>query len=656
MCGIVGAVAQAGLEPGQVDRVRAMARALVHRGPDGFGLYHDRSAVLASQRLAIIDPAHGEQPVANETGSVRAVFNGEIFNHRELRRHLRARGHEFRSQCDTEVLVHLYEEHGLGLVEHLDGQFAFALWDAAERRLLLARDRFGICPLVYTVRGGILSFASEVKALIAGGAVEPELDEAGLAQVVRLNCCIAPRTLFRGVSALPPAHLLVLDPRGQSVRAYWELEFPRHGERPVRPFAYYRDGVAERLEGAVRRATVSDAPVGTFLSGGIDSGAITLLSSRARGSPLPAYTVTSPHRSFDESDGAARVSALAGASLHKVLADDALIARQLRQLVWHAETPVLSTEAAALLALSERAHRDVKVVLTGEGADEAFAGYAAFRQQQWISRPATWVGRLGRALVRPAVTALFGWDFLLPAEERLDAIHGELGFLPAQLHEYELYRWLAPLVFREELSRRVLEQPVWSELGISRERVAGRHWLDQSLYLGYRAMLPGYLLGPHGDRVLMAHSVEGRYPFLDRELVEFSAWIPPEHKLNDLSNKYVLRQAARAWLPEQVVSAPKRRFMASFGMPFLSRDAPEEVRRLLAPDTLRSYGYFDPERVQRTIQGLQQSWVAAAHFASPRTRMAQLVFGMAITLVASVQMFHHLFIERRARAAVPAGA
>jgi asparagine synthase (glutamine-hydrolysing) len=651
VCGIVGSVAPAGgLAPGVGVRIDAAAAVLRHRGPDELGRYSDGYAALCCDRLAIIDVARGQQPVTNETGSVVAVLNGEIFNHRRLRDALRASGHRFRSACDSEVLVHLYEERGAALVDELDGQFAFAIWDVPARRLLLARDRMGICPLHYHVAGGTLSFASEAKALFAARLVEPRLDEVGFAQAALMNAVVAPRPLFAGVAQLGPAHRLHFDRDGLRIERYWDLRFPRPDERPQRTPAAWAGELSERMRAAVASSLESDVPVGTFLSGGIDSGIVTTLAARVAGAPLPAYSIASSHRRFDERSGAERVSRAVGAPLHTVLADEMLVARSFPALIWHAESPVLSTEAAALLALAQRARRDVKVVLTGEGADEAFAGYANFKQHL-VLRPLIERGpaRLRRAL-RPLARRLFGDDFLVPAEHRLDEVHDALGFIPAQLYEHEFYRGVAPLVFEPARARAVLGRPLWADLGIAKEPLAGLHWLDQSLYIGYRVMLPGYLLGAHGDRALMASSIEGRYPFLDRGLVEFAASIPPELKLRRGSDKYVLRESARGLVPPATVRARKRRFMAPFGTPFLLPGAPPEIRALLAPDALRAFGYFDPARVGRVAAALS-ALQDRGH--GPRSDLERLRLGCALTLVASTQLFHHLFIAGAGLASPP---
>jgi len=642
MCGIVGIVTPNGtLDAESSARLEQAAASIRHRGPDEFGHWSDERACLCCNRLSIIDPQTGQQPIWNERRTVVVVTNGEIFNHVSLREALIRRGHSFRSRCDSEVLVHLYEDFGAALVDYIDGQFAFALWDLEKRCLLLARDRFGICPLHYSVLKGGLCFASEAKAILATGLIAPRLDPIGLAQVACLNTVIAPRTLFHGISQLPPAHYLLLDSQGLRIRRYWDLHFPTVDQRHNRRFGDWVAELSTRVQTAVKRTLISDVPIGTFLSGGIDSGIITMLASREVGS-LPAYSIVSRHRRFDEFAGAERISRAAGTPLHTVTADETLIAQNFAKLVWHAESPVLSTEAAALLALAQRAGQDVKVILTGEGADEAFAGYLNFKQHMFLRRLNDGVAGGVRSISRRLMTRLFQDSFFVPPEERLSAIRDKVGFLPAQMYEYEFFRGLVPLIFDDHHCRAILASPLWADLDLSPELVADRHWLDQSLYLGYRLMLSNYLLGPHGDRVLMAHSVEGRYPFLDRELVEFAASIPPEFKLRRMKEKYVLRAAAVSWLPRESVDAPKRRFMAPFGTPFLHPEAPVEIRELLSEQQLREFGYFDPVRITR----LRDALTAADGRRGLRSDLDRLRLGCAMTLVVSTQLFHHLFIKR----------
>ena len=649
MCGIAGiASPNHDLNQLAVESVVRMAAQLRHRGPDGSGVFAGARAVLACERLAIVDPEHGNQPVFDESRQVSVVFNGEIYNHLDLRQELLNRGHTFRSCCDSEVLVHLYEEAGPEMLKRLEGQFAFALWDANKRCLLLARDRFGICPLFYLEKDDGIVFASEIKAILATGFCRPELDESALAEVICLGTSVAPRTMFRSIRALPPAHLLMVDPHGRSTRRYWELDIPRQHDRSVLPTSTYIAGLTERIDTAVRRTIAVDVPVGTFLSGGLDSSLIASAAAQAAKTPFPAFSIGSRHRVFDESQAAARAANHVGASLETIIGDEELIAQNFEKLIQSAETPVLSTEAAALMALSARAQAKVKVILTGEGADEAFGGYLCFRQHRVIGLLNGHPRSFGRNLVRWAAEAFYGSDYLLPSAERCEEIRTAVGSFPAQAYEFEFCRAIGSRVLHDEHWRKVEAYPLWQSLPIKREAIAGRHWFDQSLYLGYQIMLPNYLLGPHGDRAMMANSVEGRYPFLDRELVEYAAQIPPRLKLRWLTEKYILRRAARRWLPETIATIRKKRFMTPFGGPFIGPHVPRLIRELLAPDTLLDYGYFDPGKVGRVIHDLQRPREKSI---AKRTRSLheRLALGMALTLVVSMQLFHHLFLRRKTR-------
>lgn len=649
MCGIAGiASPNHDLNQLAVETVVRMATQLRHRGPDDSGVFAGARAVLACQRLAIVDPENGNQPVFDESRQVSAVFNGEIYNHLALRQELLSRGHTFRSCCDSEVLVHLYEEEGPEMIKRLEGQFAFGLWDANKRCLLLARDRFGICPLFYLELDDTLVFASEIKAILAAGFCDPELDESALAEVICLGTSVAPRTMFRSIYALPPAHLLIIDMAGRSTRCYWELDIPRQNDRPALPTSTYIAGLTERIDTAVRRTIAVDVPVGTFLSGGLDSSLIASAAAHAAGTPFPAFSIGSRHRFFDETQAAARAANHVGAPLETIMGDEELIAQNFEKLIQSAETPLLSTEAAALMALTGRAQSKVKVILTGEGADEAFGGYLCFRQHRVVGLLNANPRLPGRNLIHWGAQAFYGSDYLLPSAERCEEIRAAVGSFPAQTYEYEFCRSVGSRVLHDERWRKVEAYPLWQSLPIKREAIAGRHWLDQSLYLGYQIMLPNYLLGPHGDRVMMANSVEGRYPFLDRDLVEYAAQIPPQLKLRWLTEKYILRRAARNWLPETIATLRKKRFMTPFGSPFLGQHVPSLIRELLTPDALLDYGHFDPSKVSRVIHDLQRPR-EKSRAKRARNLLELLALGMALTLVVSMQLFHHLFLRRKAR-------
>lgn len=645
MCGIAGALFRRPTTAADSAVVAAMADAIAHRGPDAFAIECSGRAVLASRRLSIVDVAHGGQPFTGCRGDVKVVYNGEIYNYKALRAELSAAGHGFRSDSDGEVIAHLYEAFGDAFVSRLEGQFAIALWDAAVGRLILARDRFGICPLHWAETEDAVYFCSEAKGFFHAGILAPDASPDALAQLFYFGTICAPATAFRGVNALQQAHSMdVTLTRTNSSRAYWTLDFPRIADQPrPHPDAAGRR-VAELFAQAVASQTLGEFPATCLLSAGIDSAMVAAAAGREQPG-LRAFCATSAQPRFDEGAQARATAETLGLQFHPVEVGDERIAEVFPRLIYHAESPVLSTEAAALLCVAERIRDHSKIVLTGEGADEAFAGYLAFRQYKAIG----WLTRRGlgalRAWARPLLRRHYGNDCLLPGEPRLDAVRSRIGFVPAQAYEWEFYRTALLPVLSEEYAAQVDGDAPLQAFSLPTEATEGRHWLHRSLLVGQQVMLPNYLLGPHGDRVLAANSIEGRYPFLDRALFEYAATLPPELKIRRMREKAVLRAAAQRWLPESIRLRPKRRFMMPFGTPFLGPAAPEWVHDALAPDALREAGYFDPDAVARVLRALRTYRSGAS---GARAYLERLALGIAVTCVVSTQLWHRVFSELRA--------
>lgn len=643
MCGIAGALYRRPVTALDVERIRAMSQVIAYRGPDDQGVVRAGPCVLAAVRLSIVDVAHGRQPYRNENGRVRVVFNGEIYNHQALHTALAGRGHRLASHSDGEIIAHLYEEYGAACFDMLDGQFAIAIADAANGTLLLARDRVGICPLHWIETPDGVYFCSEIKGLLAIGSAPRKANPLALLQMAYFGTVCAPTTAFQDVRALLPAHCLSIGAeRTGTPRRYWALAFPRHGEQPAVTEKAACNGLQARLEAAVQTHVQGEFPATCFLSGGIDSAVIgALLSPRAAdGKSVDAFCATSEHKKIDEG-GAARITADAlGLRFNPVEMTETDISTVFSRLVWHAEVPTISTEAAALFLLSGKVRERSKVVLTGEGADEAFGGYLAFRQSKLLGPLAGPGLSMIRAAVRPLLLRHYGTDCLLPGDARIDAVRDHLGCFPAQAYEWEFYRAATLPVLAPTYREMLRQERQWDGFSFDREAVRGRHWLNRSLYVGYQVMLPNYLLGPHGDRLFAANSIEGRYPFLDRSLIEYAAALPPSLKIRGMREKYILRRTAERWLPKDIAARPKRRFAMPFGTPFTGARAPAIYRHLLAADTLRNYGYFDAAAVQRVLDAL----AGAPGAPGARGYLDRLGLGVALTLVASMQLWHYLFI------------
>jgi asparagine synthase (glutamine-hydrolysing) len=584
MCGIAGLLRLDGatVDP---DALRALVDPLIHRGPDGEGHHVDGPLGFGMRRLSIIDLQTGDQPIANEDGQVWVVFNGEIYNYRELRADLERRGHHFATRTDTEVLVHLYEEAGPGLLEQLRGMFAFALWDARARRLLLARDRAGKKPLYYAHLGDRLVFGSEIKALLADPSVPGDLDPTALYHYLCLGFVPHPRSIYRAIRALPPAHYLIAEPSGAvRVERYWELKFaPKHtcGLRAI------DEGIETLLGEAVRLRLRSDVPVGVFLSGGIDSGLVTAAAARASDEPLRTFAVGFEGQANPELALARQVAARYGTRHEEVVLDLAAEARQLPALLTaldHAyDEPYADSSAIPSYFVARAARAHVKVVLNGDGGDEAFAGYRRYTAALLLGPVNATLGPAARLLGRrvPAPQQRRGavaWSLRLLEAAGLPPAERFLRW-SALRTDAEAQRLCTPGLLEgveetaTELAARCLAQC----------RAAGA-WgpVDTLQAMDFNLVLPDDLLVKM-DRATMANSLEARSPLLDHRLLEFAARVPEWLRASPLTTKPLLRRLARRWLPAGVVEAPKRGFEIPLAHWFRGDLRPEITERLANP-------------------------------------------------------------------------
>lgn len=587
MCGIAGV-----FSPNREFRVdqptlHQMAQRLVHRGPDESGFFSDAGIGFGFTRLAIIDLATGNQPHRNEDETIISICNGEIYNFKELRADLEQRGHRFRTRCDVEIIVHLYEEYGPGCVRHLNGQFAIALYDRTRHALLLARDHVGIAPLFHTrIEGGIV-FASEIKALLAHPLVTPAIDPAGLDQILTFPGLVSPTTMFAGIEALPPGHYLYIEAGRPAVpTCYWDLDYPEQGAAAeVRPEFYYSERVEDLLLKAVRRRLNADVPVGFYLSGGLDSSLIGAMTKAVLPEQrLHSFSITFPEADIDERRYQRAMAEHLNSVHHEAdfTADE--IADRLRRAVLCAETPLKESYNTCSLALSALA-RDSghKVILTGEGADELFAGYVGYRLDA--------TGARGGGAPDDIETML--------EDELREQMWGQSDFFYDR--DYLPLRELKASLYSEALAARQPEFEATRQPVIDIARMRNRHPLHQRSYADFKLRLSDHLLADHGDRVTYANSIEARYPFLDIDLIDFVRTIPPDLLIRNDTEKYVLRQVAAKYLPDQVARREKFGFVAP-GSPFLLARNIEWINDILAPDRIKRQNYFNPEVVERLRQ------------------------------------------------------
>ena len=603
MCGIVGYAGSGVRTDDAAPLLRRMCAAIAHRGPDGEGIHVGVGVGLGHRRLAVIDLSpDGAQPMSSRDGAVRIVYNGEVFNFPELRALLEARGRRFVSRSDTEVVLQLYEEFGVDFVTRLNGDFALAIWDERHRRLVLARDRMGVRPLFHASRGPTMFFASEVKALLEVPSIEAQIDPVALDQIFTIWAPLPPRTIFRDVEELPPGHIMVVEAGARRSWAYWTLDFPDMADAVEQ-----RDGrqAAEELGDLLRDATRirlrADVDVGSFLSGGLDSSAISAIVARELPGRLKTFAVTFDDAAFDESRYQQVMASALETRHSSIRCSGGDIAEVFPDVIRHAEQPILRAAPAPLHMLSGLVRREgLKVVLTGEGADEIFAGYDLFRE----ARIRRFCARQSASRIRPHLFRRI-YPYLTSLQQQtpqyLAAFFGTGADSPDD-----------PLFSHRPRIRATAGAKMFFSAGL-REEVGGydaaeelaaslpprfNHWhpLHQAQYLETRLLLPGYILSSQGDRMAMAHGIETRFPFLDHRLVEFAAGLPPELKLRGLREKHILRAAVAGMVPESIVERAKQPYRSPDSEAFRSNEA-EYVEEAFSASEVDRTGLFNPQAV-----------------------------------------------------------
>lgn len=604
MCGICGCYEAS--EPADPELIQRMLGALRHRGPDGSGYYRDESVTLGHTRLAIIDAAGGVQPMTGEDGRVWVAFNGEIFNYVEIRTELISRGHAFRTRSDTEVIVHAWEEWGAECFRRFNGQWALAIWDRRTRELTLCRDRYGIHPLFYAFAGRRLVFGSEVKALFCDDAVARRLDPVGLDELLTFWAVVPPRTLFDGVRQVEPGTFVTVTGSGVSTRSYWSPTFPQRGREQSQDIVEN----AERLRDAVIASTRlrfrrSDVPVGAYLSGGIDSAVTAALVARFAANDVQTYSLRFADPEYDEGEYQRTMSDVLHTSHHEVVVGERDIADALPDAIWHAESGLLRSAAVPMFLLSELVHRSGhRVVVTGEGADEVLAGYDLFREdkvRRFAARNAASATRAGAVealypwLQRsPALAPAFAQSFFALRADPLD---------PAMSHRP---RWGSTAVLKTMLQDgvRIADGDAAADALIARMPSEAARWdpLSRAQWLEIRTLLAGYLLSSQGDRMLMAHSVEGRFPFLDPDVFDLAATFPARQKILGLDEKHLLKRAFSDLVPTDILRRPKQPYRAPDAAGSLLESEPDWLHVVASSATVESDGIFTPDVVARLLE------------------------------------------------------
>jgi asparagine synthase (glutamine-hydrolysing) len=581
MCGICGYTDLNKQQPARIETLEAMADTIIHRGPDSFGYYTNGHTGFGFRRLSIIDLEGGHQPIYNEDKSIVLICNGEIYNYQELRGLLTQKGHSFRTNSDVEVILHLYEDYGTELFNRLNGQFAFALYDEREQKLILGRDHFGINPLYYTVVNDTFIFGSEIKALLAHPLVRAEVDLTGLDQTLSFPGLVSPRTMFKGIESLKSGHYLTVKGRDVSVKEYWDLDYPKEGEAVYdRSEKYYAEQLEELITQSVKYRLQADVLVGFYLSGGLDSSLVAALIHKLHpGNKRHSFSITFADKDICESRYQSLVARQVGSIHHEIGFDWVEIADRLSRVIHHCECPLKETYNTASMALSQAAKENgITVVLTGEGADELFAGYLGYRFDRF----------------RSAEQKEYSLETVLEDELR-KKLWGDKDFYYEK--DYFAFREVKEAIYAPDLASALSDFDCFNFELVDKEKIEGRHYTHQRSYVDFKLRIGDHLLADHGDRMALANSVEARYPFLDINLVEAVRFIPPELKINGFVEKYILRKVAENYVPQEVLNREKYAFVAP-GSPYLLSQNVEWINDLLSYDRLKRQGYFNPDTIE----------------------------------------------------------
>ena len=584
MCGICGMFDTKNKHRIERAVVENMTDKLFHRGPDAAGYYIKDNIAFGFTRLSIIDLEGGMQPLCSEDNSIALICNGEIYNHLELRKDLISKGHKFKTNCDVEVILHLYEDNGTDFINELNGQFAFAIFDSRENKLFCARDHAGIAPFFYTMADGIFIFASEIKAIIEHPSVGREVDLIGLDQIMSFPGMASPRTLFKNINSLEGGHYLLVDNNYLfKNKEYWDLNYYKINEIDyIKDENYYIEKLDELITRAVKYRLQADVPVGFYISGGLDSSIIALkIGQLDRNERRHSFSIDFTDKDISESKYQKIVSSRVNSIHHEKIFQFSDISKRLRKAVRHSESALKETYNTASLALSEQVREEnMKVVLTGEGADELFGGYVGYkfdslRQQQ-------------KKQITP--------QLLLEDEVRKE-IWGDEDFLYEK--DYYSYRRVKQEIYSSDINMiydkiDCLNYPI-----VNKERLHNVDIFCKRSYVDFKLRMSDHLLSDHGDRMAYANSVEARYPFLDKDFIEFSRFIPTALKLKGFDEKYILKKVAeKNNVPKEIIMRPKFAFVAP-GSPALLKQDIDFITDMLSYDRIKRQGYFNPDTIEK---------------------------------------------------------
>jgi asparagine synthase (glutamine-hydrolysing) len=630
MCGICGAVKFDRRQHIERSDLEAMNKQIVHRGPDEGGFYLSENVGLAMRRLCIIDLETGQQPMSNEDGNVRLVYNGEIYNHEALRSDLEARGHRYHSRSDTETIVHLYEEYGRDCVQHLRGMFAFAIWDARTRRLFAARDRLGIKPFYYRHTPEMFLFGSEIKTLLTYPGVHAQLNRGGLPEYLAFGYLAGPDTLFEGICKLLPGCTLEVNEAGElNIEQYWDLEHQEVSD--THPRHHYVQGYRDLLEQAMSSHLMSDVPLGVFLSGGLDSSVVAALTTKFKGEPIKTFSVGYEEVPYSELSYAREVAGHLGSDHYEVRVSQQEFFDSLPKLIWHEDEPIVWPSSVALYHVANLAQQHVTVVLTGEGSDETLAGYTRYPWTLWNARLDSVYRRMIPSSIRRRLRNIVADSSLLTAGVRRGLEHTFLGRDGNSWTSFYFDNFYSAFSVGEQQT--ILEEGFRPDAGVPYQN-STRFWerssgdlLTRLLYTDIKTYLVELLMKQ--DNMSMAASIESRVPFLDHVLVEYAARIPSRFKTRGLDGKRILKAAVEDLLPKSIIYRPKMGFPTPWRC-WLDGPQSDKLEMLLVEPRTMERELFKLEAVRRI-------------FAEHRSKVKD--HSDRIWRLLNIELWHRVFIE-----------
>ncbi|WP_282032640.1 asparagine synthase (glutamine-hydrolyzing) [Winogradskyella eximia] len=639
MCGISGFY-NCNLSPdNKTNILRHMLTRIKHRGPDESGIYLAKKVGLGSVRLSIVDLATGTMPLSNADESLWIVFNGEIFNHIELREELLAKNHTFKTQSDTEVIVHLYEEYGPEFLNKLNGQFAIAIWDKTKQELFLARDRVGIRPLFYTTIGNTFVFASEIKSFLEFPGFHPKISEKTLSEYFTFWTSLSADTIFEGVSELPPGSYMTINAHSKSIKTYWKLPITKPNEYQFNTPKEAAEAFETIFTDAVKLRLRADVPVAAYLSGGLDSSITTAFIKKISPNNLRTFSIGFTEKDFDESSYQNIARDYFETQHSSVTCSPKDISDSFKNVVWHAEAPLLRTAPTpmSLLAKSVR-DQNIKVVITGEGADELFGGYNIFKETKikhfWAKDPQSKYRPLLLKKLYPYIPQINKAN-----NNILKLFFGyKLSETSSPIYSH-LLRWNNTSRINNYLSKDYKiaisnYHPISKIEDQLKDQLSGYDYLAKAQWIEINFFMSKYLLSSQGDRMGMANSIEGRYPFLDHRVIEFCMKLNPDLKLKGLNEKYLLKYMMKGRIPESILNRSKQAYRAPIRSTFFSEEMPPYLSSMLSEENITGYGIFNLDFVNQLINKMKLN------------KQVSEIDNMAITAVLSTQILYNLFINK----------